>query len=112
MAEEEYNVVSWNAELEVSRNIVGLFRQAEIARQNRDMYHWYDSLDGAYHEGGFKLSEKEETDIVNQMNEIDPHNLAHWDKVSKLHLTIRKYLDKHGFLSMKGADPRGAVYNR
>jgi len=115
---EDSQPVMFNSGMAISMNISIYFRQATICMNKLDLYGWYKALESAYCEGEFKFTKKkkpddpdgETEDIQKQFKAINPHNKAHYDKLKTLHMTLRRYLGKHGFLMPQGDNPRMAVY--
>ena len=113
--------VLFNSGIAISQNMAVFFRIATDAMLRRDLFTWHNNLTAIYLEGEFKMNRKKKPDdkneadgesekIWNKLKSINPHKMTEYYKLIEVHLLLRRYLDKHGFLMPKGDNPMQAVY--
>lgn len=94
-------------------NYVGYLEiQASQHMMSMKLFEWYKVLEALLVIGASKFPKEDTNEIRKALDKINPHDLTEYKNLQNVMLVLNKHLDKYGFLSPKGDDPRTAVWRR
>jgi hypothetical protein len=104
------NMSAFNSGIRIADYVGILEGQAIDHMMKREMFEWYQTIEGLLSIGATKFKKEETEEFNKELLKLDPHDLKNFEAMKRFMFVLNRHLDKYGFLTPKGDNPRQAVY--